>query len=50
MDRLDGRTDADGAIYMMLQKLPGPPGRECLVSWVHALARLHLCRVLWRRE
>lgn len=42
MDRLDGRTDADGAVYMMVQKLPGPPGEECFVSWVHGLARLHL--------
>lgn len=36
-DRWNGRTDADGAVYMMVQKLPGPPGGESFVSWVLAL-------------
>lgn len=31
-DGMDDWTDADGAVYMMVQKLPGPPGEECLLA------------------
>lgn len=45
-----GRTDADGAVYMMVQKLPGPPGEGfSLAGFMRSI--VCVCGgVLWRRE